>query len=196
MPERQPRSISAKAADDLTFIRSTMERSTSFTAVPGAGGVVTGVIGLAGAIAASRQPTPARWLTAWLCAAAVAVPVELAAIAWKARRGGLPLTGALARRFALAIAAPLVAAAAITYALWTAGNYTVVAPVWLLLYGAGVLTSGMFSVSAVRVLGVCFMLAGIAAVLTPAGWGNLWLAFGFGGLHIGFGGYIARNHGG
>ena len=115
---------------------------------------------------------------------------------WKARRAGLTLTGTNARRFALGIAAPLVAGAAITYELWTVRSFTVMAPAWLLLYGAGVLAGGMFSVPVVRAIGVCFMAAGIAAVLTPPEWGNLWLATGFGGLHVGFGTYIARNLGG
>jgi hypothetical protein len=94
------------------------------------------------------------------------------------------------------MAAPLVAGAAITYELWTVGNFTVMAPAWLLLYGAGVLTGGMFSVPVVRAIGVCFMTAGLAAILTPPEWSNLWLALGFGGLHVGFGIHIARNHGG
>jgi hypothetical protein len=173
-----------------------MERSSTFTAIPGAGGVVTGVIGVIAAVAAARQPTADRWLGTWLGAASVAVVVELVAMTWKARRAGLTLTGTIARRFALGIAAPLVAGAAITYELWAVRNFTVMAPAWLLLYGAGVLTSGMFSVPAVRALGACFMAAGIAAVLTPPEWGNVWLAIGFGGLHVGFGAYIARYHGG
>ena len=173
-----------------------MERSSSFTAVPGAGGVATGLIGLAAAIVAAGQPTPDRWLTAWLCAAALGMLVELAAIARKARRAGITLAGANARRFALGMAAPLVAGAAMTYELWTVRSFTVMAPAWLLLYGAGVLTSGMFSVPVVRAIGVCFMAIGIAAVLTPPEWGNVWLGIGFGGLHVGFGAYIARNYGG
>ena len=196
MAERQPRSISSRAADDLTFIRSAMERSAAFTAIPGAGGVVTGVIGLIAAVVGATQPTPDRWLGTWLVAAFVASIVELVAMAWKARRVGLTITGANARRFALGIAAPLVAGAAITYELWAVRSFTVMAPAWLLLYGTGVLAGGMFSVPVVRAIGVCFMAAGIAAVLTPPEWGNVWLAIGFGGLHVGFGAYIARNLGG
>ena len=40
------------------------------------------------------------------------------------------------------------------------------------------------------------MALGIAAIVTPAGWANVWLAIGFGGLHVAFGLYIASNHGG
>ena len=173
-----------------------MERSSAFTAVPGAGGVVTGLIGLSAAVVSARQPTADRWLGTWLLAAIVAVVVELVAMARKARRAGLPLTGRNARRFALGIAAPLMAGAAITYELWTVRAFAAMAPAWLLLYGAGVLTGGMFSVPAVRALGACFMTIGMAAVVTPPGWADVWLAAGFGGLHVGFGAYIARNLGG
>ncbi|HEX4346811.1 MAG TPA: hypothetical protein VHZ73_04525 [Vicinamibacterales bacterium] len=196
MPEHRPRSISSRAADDLTFIRAAMERSSTFTAIPGAGGVVTGLIAFTAAGVGARQPTADRWLWTWLAAAVAAVIVELVAMTLKARRAGLMLTGSSARRFALGMSAPLVAGAAITYELRSVHNFAVMAPTWLLLYGAGLLTAGMFSVTAIRALGACFMAAGMAAVLTPPGWGNLWLALGFGGLHVGFGAFIARYHGG
>ena len=196
IPERQPRSVSSQAADNLTFIRSAMERSSTFTAIPGAGGVVVGMIGLVAAGVSARQPTDDRWLATWLAAAAVAVIVELVAMARKAHRAGLTLTGPQTRRFALGMAAPLIAGAAITYELWIVRSFTVMAPAWLLLYGAGVITGGIFSVPVIRAMGVCFMTVGIASMVTPPEWGNLWLAAGFGGLHVGFGAYIARNHGG
>ena len=173
-----------------------MERSATFTAVPGAGGVGMGVIGLLAAAIGSTQPAGDRWLATWLIAAAVAAIVGLAAMSHKARKAGVALTGTNARRFALGMAAPFVAGAAITYELWTVRNFTVMAPSWLLLYGVGLLTGGMFSVRVVRIIGLCFIAAGLAAILTPHEWGNSWLAIGFGGLQVAFGIYIARNHGG
>ena len=188
--------MSSQAADNLVFIRSAMERSSTFTAIPGAGGAVMGAIGLVAAGIAAQQTTGDRWLASWLGAAAIAAAVGLAFMVRKAHAAGLSLTSVNARRFALGMAAPFVAGAAITYALWTARNFTVMAPAWLLLYGAGLLTGGMFSVPVVRMIGVCFMAAGIGAILTPHDWGNAWLAIGFGGLQMTFGVYIARNHGG
>jgi hypothetical protein len=114
----------------------------------------------------------------------------------KAAGSNAPLAGVVGRRFALGMAAPFVAAAAITYALWRAGDYAVMPPAWLLLYGAGVVIGGLFSVPVVRAIGLCFMATGIAAIVTPQSWGNSWLGVGFGGLQIAFGIHIARHHGG
>ena len=189
-------SISGHAADNLRFIRQAMERGATFTAVPGVGGALMGATALVAAWLGSRQPTGDRWLVVWLGAAAVAAALGLVMMARKARGAGSTLTGANARRFAIGMAAPIVAGAAITYELWATATFTVMPPAWLLLYGAGVLTGGMFSVAAVRLMGAAFMLLGMLAVLTPPDWGNVWLAAGFGGLQIGFGMYIARYHGG
>ena len=144
---------------------------------------------------AAAQPTGDRWLAAWL-ARGNRGNRRVVRNGAKARRAGVTLTGSTARRFAPGMAAPFVAGAAITYELWAVRTFTVMPPSWLLLYGAGVLTGGIFSVPIVRAIGVCFMALGIAAIATPPEWGNVWLAIGFGGLHVGFGAYIARNYGG
>jgi hypothetical protein len=191
-----PEPLSGRAAENLRYIRQAMERGVTFTSIPGLGGAAMGVVALVASGFAARQPSGDRWLVTWLIAATVAAVIGLVAMVRKANRAGAPLTGANARRFALGMAAPFVAGAAITYELWVVRSFTAMAPAWLLLYGAGVLTGGIVSVPVVRVIGLCFMALGIAAILTPAEWGNAWLAIGFGGLQIGFGIYIARNHGG
>jgi len=172
-----------------------MARTATFTAVPGTGGALMGVVGLAAALIAVRQPSPDRWLLVWLAAAALAAIVGVTAIVLKARRAALALDGRTARHFATGLIAPLGAGAAITYALWSAGLYSVMPGVWLLLYGTGVLIGGMFAVRVVRVTGLLFMAFGFAAVLMPQ-YGNVWLGAGFGALQTIGGIFIARRHGG
>jgi hypothetical protein len=185
-----------RAADDLRFIRNAMARTATFTAVPGIGGAVMGLIGTAAAIVAGQQPTADRWLGVWLIAAVIAASAGVVAIVIKAQRHGLPLDGPAARNFALSSAAPLAAGAAITYALWAIRAYSAMPGVWLLLYGTGVLIGGVFSVPVVRVAGVLFMLLGFLSIVTPPQFGNLWLGVGFGALQLGGGIFIARKHGG
>jgi hypothetical protein len=191
-----PRSIGDRAADDLRFIRQAMERGATFTAVPGVGGAVMGLIGLMASFVGAFQHTPQEWLAVWLSAAVVAFLVGVAGIWRKAARAGAPLTGNVARSFAVAVSAPIAAGAGITYALWSTSTYTAMPTVWLLLYGAGVLAGGAFSVLTVRIVGGVFMFLGFLAALTPPAFGNVWLGVGFGAVQLAGGLYIARHHGG
>lgn len=191
-----PASLGGRAADDLRYIRQAMERSSTFTAVPGLGGAAMGLIGLVAAAAAAMQPSAERWLATWIAAAAIALVIGVVSMRRKAARAGVPLTGAVGRRFALSLSAPLAAGAALTFGLAQAGNWALMPPVWLLLYGTGVVTGGVVSVPIVLVVGLCFMALGALALVTPPEWGNMWLGLGFGALQVGFGVYIARRHGG
>jgi hypothetical protein len=183
-------------ADDLRFIRATMERSASFTAIPGWGQVILGFTALAAAWLAAHQPNSSAWLKVWLAEAFLATIIAFLSTLWKANRRALPLFTGPGRKVALGLFPPLIAGALLTFLLQRAGLESALAPAWLLLYGAGIITGGAYSVSIVPVMGLCFMATGALAVVAPAAWANWFLAAGFGGLHIVFGFLIARRHGG
>ncbi|MGH7445804.1 MAG: hypothetical protein ACREKM_13050 [Longimicrobiales bacterium] len=182
--------------DNLRYIRQTMERAGAFTAVPGWGGVAMGISAILAAVIAARQPTVERWLGVWLAGAAIAIVIAAWASARKARQAGVRLLDGPGRKFALSFLPPVLAGAALTLALYRSENVDALPGTWLLLYGAAVVTAGTYSVRIVPVLGVCFMAAGAAALFSPAAWGDVYLAAGFGGLHIVFGTAIARRYGG
>jgi hypothetical protein len=192
----EPAALHGRAAEDLRFIRETMERSASFTGVPGKGGVAMGGIGCAGAAVASSQTTAGEWLAAWVVTAAVAAAVGGVAVWRKARAAGTPMLRGVGARFAGGLCPSLVAGAAVTLALWRADATTALPAAWLAIYGTGLVAAGLFSEPVVRVLGASFLLLGIFAVMAPSSWGDLLMALGFGGLHIGFGLAIWRRHGG
>ena len=198
-PPSEPAAVTSfgeHAEESLQFIRRTMERSSTFTAVPGLGGAAMGTVGLAAALVAAGQTSPERWLAVWLAAASVALCVGVTSLLRKASRLAAPLAGPVGRRFAISLAAPLVAGAALTWGLWRNGGWALMPAVWLLLYGTGVLAGGAFSVAAVRLLGAACMSLGIAALATAPEWGNVWLGAGFGVMHIVCGLHIAKRHGG
>jgi hypothetical protein len=182
--------------DDLRFIRRTMERGPAFTGVPGWGGVGMGASALVAAALASVQPTFELWLAVWLAEAWIAVGIGAWAISRKARRAGLPVLSGAGRKFLLSFLPPAFAGAMLTGALVRSGDTSLLPGTWLLLYGAGVVTAGTFSVKVVPLMGLCFMAVGGVAFLADSMRGDLLLAAGFGGLHIVFGLYIARKHGG
>ena len=195
-PSEQPIAMHERAMDDLRFIRGTMERAGSFTAVPGWGGVGMGVTALIAAPIAWQQPTPGRWLAVWLITALVAGIIAGGTMALKARRARVSLVTGPGRKFFLSFLPPLGVAVALTAALYAHGAVALLPGLWLLSYGAAVMTAGTFSVRAVPQMGIGFMVLGAAALATPAAWGDAWMAAGFGVLEIGFGLVIARRHGG
>jgi len=188
--------LHARAMDNLSFIRHTMERASAFTAVPGWGGVGMGAVALAAGLLARAESTPQEWLVTWLAASVVALALGGWAMTRKARRAGTQVFSYSGRRFVLSYLPPLAVGALLTLALVRAGVYGALPGTWLLLYGTGVVTGGAYSVRVVPLMGICFMALGAAALLGPASWGDPLMVAGFAGLHIVFGTIIAWRYGG
>jgi hypothetical protein len=195
-PSDEPPALHARAMDNLRFIRETMERATPFTAVSGWGELAIGVSALAAAVVASRKSTADGWLAVWLVEATLSLVIASAAMTWKSRAAGIPLLLGPGRKFALSFAPPIFVGAVLTLALYRAGLTGLLPGTWLAMYGTAVMTGGAFSVRSVIAMGFAFLVAGTIALFCPAAWGDLFMAAGFGGLHIVFGAIIARRHGG
>ncbi len=192
----EPRAIHSHAMDDLRFIRDTMANAGRFSAIPGWGGVVMGITAMVTPIVAGPPSVSGRWLPVWAGEAGVAILIALVAMIRKARRSNAPLLAAPARRFALVLLPPLAAGAVLTAVFVGNGLTTRLPGCWLLLYGTSAATGGALSVRLVPMMGALFMALAVAAFMAPPEWGNIFMAAGFGGLHIIFGALIARNHGG
>lgn len=191
-----PRALHERAMDNLRYIRETMERSASFTHVSGAGGVLMGLLALFVSIAASGVSLGPAWLGLWMATAAVSLGLSTALMARKSRAAGTTLLTGTGRKFLWNLIPPLFAGVLLTAALARAGLYELLPGTWLLLYGVAVVTGGSYSVRPVPVMGTAFMALGGAALVSPSTWSTLYMAAGFGLLHIGFGAVIWRKHGG
>ena len=99
----EPLPMHAHALDNLQYIRETMERAGSFTAVPGWGGLTMGVTALAAAAFASHATSPEMWLTIWLAEGVLAIAAGVFAMWHKSRAAGLPFWSAPALRRADAV---------------------------------------------------------------------------------------------
>src|SRR5207253_9289125 len=103
------------------------------------------------------------------------VPSPAPAPAARSRAAGLPLASGRARTSGPALAPAMIAGGLLTVVLARAGLWSLLPGLWLLVYGAGVVAGGAFSVRVVPVMGVGFMTLGACALLGPAGWGDLLL---------------------
>lgn len=195
-PQNDPPALHDRAMDNLEFIRSTMESSGTFTAVSGWGMVAVGFVAILASQVAARQTTIEKWLYVWLAAGAVSLIVQLWTLVAKARRSGVPLLCGPGRKFILAFAPAMFAGAVLTLVLYQFGLIELIPGMWLLLYGVGVAAGGVFSIDLVPLMGLCFLLSGALALVTPHDYNDWILATSFGGFHILFGIPIARRFGG
>jgi hypothetical protein len=191
----EPRYLHAAAIDNLRFIRDTMEGASSFTAVSGWAMVVVGLTALATSAITASMPN-SMWIRTWIAEASLAVAISIVGLLAKTRRLGKPLMSRPGRKFVTGLLPPLIAGALLTAGIYHAGLVGALPALWLLLFGAGVVTGGAFSVRAVPLMGLAFMALGTTALVAPWQWGTWFMAAGFGALHVVFGGLIAWRYGG
>jgi hypothetical protein len=195
-PDHRPAPIEVKAAADLKYIRQTMERASSVTDGPGWGGVAMGVVALAATLIANNAATLDSWLITWMGTAVVATVIGAVTMMRKAQAVRLSIGSASGRRFVLSLLPPMIAGAVVSVALYNGGQAELLPGLWLLLYGAGVVTGGTYSVRVVPVMGLCFMVLGTITLFMGFETAQVLMGVGFGGFHVVFGWIIARRYGG
>jgi hypothetical protein len=192
-------------------IQRIMERATLFTLLPGTPAVIGGLMVLAGCAASYAMFRSLDFAdiidlpfwqqgvfcVMWFAIGVIGVLIEV-----------IMTTHAAARQQLTPIDRPMrVAAFSLTPSVIVAMVLTVkfliplqprpeevqyIVPLWMMLYGTGVYTAGLFSVRAPRVLGLTFLILGVVALLFFQEYGVVSAAVSFGLLHIVFGIYILR----
>lgn len=181
--------------DNLRYIRDTMERATAFTGISGWGQIAIGVTALLASAIAVLQTTFNAWLAVWIAEGLISLLIAGWSMDRKARAIEMPLGSGPGRKAVFSLTPPMIAGGLLTIVLVQAGMTNAIPGVWLLLYGTGVITGGMYSVKVVPIMGICLMALGALALFFPA-YANWFMATGFGGLHIVFGAIIVRKYGG
>lgn len=182
--------------DNLRFIRGIMESAATFTAVSGWGQVAIGITAVAASLVASRQTLAWAWVATWVAEAGIAAGISVASMAIKSHTANVPLLSGPMRKLILSFSPAMIVGAVLTAVFVNRGMFAFLPGVWMLLYGAAVVSAGTYSVRIVPLMGAAFMCAGAVALVTPAAWHTWMMIAAFGGLHIVFGFWIARRHGG
>jgi len=118
--ERDP-ALSDRALDNLRFIRETMERAGTFTAISGWGIVAVGVLAMVAAAVAHIRPTVEWRVGTWVVTAAACIALSMWATARKARRSDVSMVSGPAQKLALAFSPAMLVGALLTVALLRTG---------------------------------------------------------------------------
>lgn len=193
-----------KSLDDLSQIRSIMERSKKYLSLSPWAAIMAGVYALIGAGFVYWQVYYAPTLLydqireggfsaglMMLLSVAIAVFVLAAGTGlWlnyrKAAKAGEKLWSKTATRLAVNFAIPMLAGGIFVLILFFRGYYSLLAASTLLFYGLALLNAGNFTFTDIRNLGISEILIGLLAALFP-GKGLFFWAVGFGVLHIVYG---------
>src|SRR5258708_5608927 len=175
-PPEPPPALHDRAMDNLRYIRETMERAASFTAVPGWGQVAIGISALAATYVAAQQRTARGWLGTGVGEAIISLLIAGWLMDRKARATGAPLFSGPGRKVLFSPSPPMLVGALLTIVLFRAGLTEAIPGMWLLLYGTGVVAGGTVFVKAGPGKGSFFFVSGAAGRCLPPPAGDLSLA--------------------
>ncbi|MEJ5105336.1 hypothetical protein [Chryseobacterium sp. MYb328] len=190
--------------EDLSHIRSMMERSSRFISLSGLSGVVAGVVALLGAGYAyfAMESKKMEYInggrlhfTSELVQELVitGLVVLVAAVfsgyiftANKSKKKGLKIWDATTKRLLVTFSVPLTAGGIFCAALIEHHLVVWIAPTTLIFYGLGLISAERYTLPDVKYLGYCEVVLGLLSLFF-LGWGLFFWAVGFGILHIVYG---------
>ncbi|MFN4363539.1 hypothetical protein [Chryseobacterium hispalense] len=190
--------------EDLSHIRSMMERSSRFISLSGLSGVVAGLAAIIGAVYVyfvfqregidyfdgERNVFGLSLVKELVMVGVIILVVALLSgyifTANKSRRKGLKIWDATTRRLLVTFAVPLVTGGFFCLALLYHHLFVFIAPATLLFYGLALVSAERYTLTDIKYLGYCQIILGLISLFF-LGWGLLFWAIGFGALHIVYG---------
>ncbi len=194
----------------MAEIQRIMERATLFTLLPGTAAVVGGLMVLGGCavsctmfhsldfadilgISVAKQGV---FCVMWFAIGMAGIVLEVVLTTRAAARQQLVPRDRPLRVAAFSLTPSVIVAMVLTLKFLarlpqpTTDEIRYIVPVWMMLYGTGVYTAGLFSIQPPRLLGLAFIALGILALMWFPQYGVVAAALSFGLLHIVFGTYI------
>ncbi len=196
--------MNQKHQEDLSHIRSMMERSSRFISLSGLSGVFAGLSALIGGIYA-YQLLEAKSSENYYANTIsfdsdlvfqlffIAIIVLFFALSFglfftirKSRKFNLPIWTTATKKMLLHLAIPLVVGGVFCLALLYHGIYVLIAPATLLFYGLALINAEQYTFSDIKYLGFSELILGCISLFF-VGYGLVFWIIGFGILHIFYG---------
>lgn len=190
--------------EDLSHIRSMMERSSRFISLSGLSGVVAGLTAIIGAayvcfvfqregidyFDGDRNIFGRDLVLELVIIGAVILVVAILSgyilTANKSRRQGLKIWDATTKRLLITFAVPLITGGLFCLVLLYHHLFVLVAPSTLIFYGLALVSAERYTLKDIKYLGYCQIILGLLSFLF-LGWGLIAWTIGFGVLHIVYG---------
>jgi len=198
-------------------IQRIMERATLWTILPGMSAILGGLLVLGGCLVSflmfrsvnnpSFRPIDFASLVdlslngqiafcvMWFMIGIGGLVAEIHFAQVQAKKQGIPPKGRSAKLAFFSLTPGVIVAMVLTIKFLAPSELRTqeiqyIAPVWMMLYGTGVYTAGLFSIRAPRTLGKAFIAAGVASIGFLQPYGVITTALSFGLFHIAFGLYV------
>jgi len=198
-------------------IQRIMERATLWTILPGMSAIIGGLMVLGGCLVSYlmfRSVDHPRFApidfaslldlslngqiafcVMWFLIGVGGLIAEIHFAQLQAKKQGISPKGRSAKLAFFSLTPSVVVAMVLTVKLLAATDLRTreiqyIAPIWMMLYGTGVYTAGLFSIRAPRTLGMVFIATGVASISLLQQYGVITTALSFGLFHIAFGLYV------
>ena len=194
-----------KYLQDLKEIRSLMNKSSRFISLSGLSGVMAGVYALIGSfwayyllqnqviyIRSYTEENISLILKLLLIAFAVAFFAIVTAIVLtvqKAKKNQVKIWDSTTKLLLIHFSIPLLTGAIFGFILLLHEHFGIIAPISLIFYGLALVNASKFTLDTVKYLGISEIIIGLIAAYY-VGYGLYFWAFGFGVLHILYGGIM------
>ena len=190
--------------EDLSHIRSIMEKSSRFISLSGLSGVFVGIFAILGAVYVffaferegisyfDRYPRfdDFDFISELILVALVVLFFSLAAAVFftvrKSKRKELPIWTTSTKLLIINFSIPLVTGGIFCLGLIFHHFYAFLAPSTLIFYGLSLINASKYTYSDIRYLGICEVVLGLLSSFL-LGYGLVFWALGFGLLHIIYG---------
>jgi hypothetical protein len=181
-----------EALDQLRLVNEIFVRSRRYRNLPGASGFVAGALALAGgtffqATFGSVLRWPGAFAATWGIVFVLALSAHLLFSLRNANRRMEPLVSEVALLLARTIAPVQIAAIVVPLALYHAGQVQLLAGLWMLFYGIGVLSCRPYVDDWVGWFGWSFVGLGAVHMLFFPHLQNELMTLGFGLMHLAYG---------
>lgn len=180
--------------EDIQYIKNVINSSLCYTNLSGTAAIISGIMAIIGCILAYiclQIPSNPNIFWQLFIIGTLVFCISLVAhiyfIMRKARQNNEPVLSRLAKLALYALSPPLFVGGILTIFMIHHNVMIWLPAVWMICYGLGVWSAGLFSISEARWLGATFIITGIATLFWLTDYGLIMLAVSFGGYHILYG---------